>query len=462
MARKGRKSSPTAIAIILTMEYINEHHNFFTLLAIFSLAMQAFVLLKINGHYSIPSNFFALFWFLASSIPIALLPNAKIMPYGIAFISLNVFFFSLPSFIFKWQKVKRRVLPSAYNLDSNFLKLILVLCSISALALSSMHLYLNGFSPFEVFIDIFKQSNNFAFLRGQEKIRYGAIGQLFTLTAYAAAVIGGLCLNAEAKIKRQFIIVFLATSPCIYIMLTQSAKLYLFNGLVLFAGGILTQSVVAGTQFSKKKIVSALLFLLALSVLFLISTVSRFNDTGLDSFRFLKTINSYLLAEIFTFSDFFCFQIECGQHWQMYAQYKFPPGYFTFKFLYDWLSYSSPLPIGVYGESLNYPAHFQSNIYTVFRGLMYDFGIYGTLIFMFIFGLIFNWAYYRLISREFAPTMLVIYLTFLGFTCIGYLISIFMARYFLLLMLFIYIILWANYMLYSKNYRDFFNRKLKT
>jgi len=441
------------------MDFINEN-KLYTLLAILSLIAQAYTLIKINGAVSIPSNFFALFWSLAVSIPVLLLSQAELDPHGIAFISLCVFFFSLPSFIFRWRKVAKKILPFCYKFDSHFLKLILVLCFVFSFLFSSIQLYLNNFSLFMTPLDIPRQSNQFAVYRNQGLYQYGLIGQISTMVTLAAATIGGLILNTEVKIKRQFLIAFLALLPCVFVMLTQSSKIYFFNGIILFSGGIFAHSILAGTQFSKKKWLGILLFILLIAVLFLLSTFFRL-EPGFNALIFLKTINSYLFSEIYAFSDFFCYHIECNKYWQTYAKYDYPIGYFTFKSLYDWLSYSYPLPAGIYAESLNYPAYFESNLYTIFRGLIYDFGVYGTLVFMFLSGLLFNFFYYRLITKEFTPAMLVIYLTFLMYTCMGYLSSVFMSRYLLILIAFIYAILWANHVLYTKKCFDFFDGKAK-
>ena len=58
------------------------------------------------------------------------------------------------------------------------------------------------------------------------------------------------------------------------------------------------------------------------------------------------------------------------------------------------------VPLGVYDEYFNDPGVVTTNVYTVFRGLITDFGIAGSIIFLVVGGYLANGAYHRLVVRR--------------------------------------------------------------
>jgi hypothetical protein len=64
------------------------------------------------------------------------------------------------------------------------------------------------------------------------------------------------------------------------------------------------------------------------------------------------------------------------------------------------LGNETPVPIGVYSEYLSIPPYITTNIYTMFRGIIHDFGIGGSLVCLFIISYFTHISFRVLLSSE--------------------------------------------------------------
>ena len=83
------------------------------------------------------------------------------------------------------------------------------------------------------------------------------------------------------------------------------------------------------------------------------------------------------------------------------------------------------LPPGYFAEYFRDRAVLQTNIYTFFRGLIYDFGIAGALLFMLAGGLVMNLVFRSMLHHRSAPISQALYIGFAGFLYTSYIISLF-------------------------------------
>ena len=84
------------------------------------------------------------------------------------------------------------------------------------------------------------------------------------------------------------------------------------------------------------------------------------------------------------------------------------------------------VPPGVYNDYYFYGHVLKTNIFTIYRGLILDFGLYGTLIFWFCIGIISHLFFYALLTLK-RPVIAVVYFSIIfSFFYMSYIISIFM------------------------------------
>lgn len=167
--------------------------------------------------------------------------------------------------------------------------------------------------------------------------------------------------------------------------------------------------------------------------------------------RLFTLLLSYTCGQIYAFSDFFSnylgFKTEIN-YIHTYNSY----GLFTFRSISDLIRTAHPFPVGIFEDSFSYSNGIATNIFTIFRGLIYDFGLVGTICFMFIFGLVIHAFFYRLLffrNSFLACASFIITVVFIQFS---YLMSLFMARYAFLILGGLFIILWANNKYCKKTY----------
>ena len=82
------------------------------------------------------------------------------------------------------------------------------------------------------------------------------------------------------------------------------------------------------------------------------------------------------------------------------------------------------LPPGYFDEYIEIGSVLQTNIFTMFRGLIYDFGLVGSLAFMAGFGWISALVYRRMLTRAVAPVSQALYVLIWGVLYTSYIISL--------------------------------------
>jgi len=259
---------------------------------------------------------------------------------------------------------------------------------------------------------------------------------------------GGFIYYLESN--RYYKNIFLAISflPALYVMLTQSSKVVLFISLSYFIGSNVLMKLQSNQLklFDKKILIKFLIYGLILIVPIIISVISRGNDlligvSALD--LLLHSFNSYLLGSFFAFSDFFASYLGFDSLVE-YAHNVNYWGRYTFKPLFDAMDMGAVFPVGIFSEQYKITGLINTNIYTIFRGLIYDYGLFGSVVFIFISGLIINSAFYKLLCDKENFFLSIFFITSIVFIFFTDLMSLFMARYTLPVFVLLYVILKLN------------------
>lgn len=157
-------------------------------------------------------------------------------------------------------------------------------------------------------------------------------------------------------------------------------------------------------------------------------------------------LRSYAFGHLFAFSDWFdswldidtavsvarpsAPQLEGAAAPSGPFGYKNPQGltygFWTFMAVGKMIAkqYYASLPAGYYDEYFLSQGVLQTNNYTFFRGMIYDFSTFGALVFLFAMGVGLNFLYQRMLYSAYAPISQGIYIFFAGYLYTSYIISL--------------------------------------
>ena len=415
------------------------------------------------GTFLIPAGLFALAWFAFTLLPLVVLFSVPINSLAILYIVAAVFVFSLSALPFDWQGGLRRNLTKslpAAAFDSRFLKVALYLSVMASTSLSVVTMLINGFTIEQVIFDLIRTSGQYATLRGTVGLEYGILGVFNTMFMYLCPVLGGL--RALAPKRKWFFVVSMV--PSLFTMVIKSSKLVFLVSLCFYLSGALVARIYA-RQMSLPKVSGLpkmIIWAAIIIPLVLVSFVSRFTGFDLDNLGaiadpLLYDVRSYTLGQTYSFSDFFSHAIgyPCAT---VYNDDFTSYGAYTFFPILDMLGMGKGATL-IYDEAGWYKDVFQTNIFTFFRGLIDDFGVAGSLLFCFVFGTFAHAATYRLLTKTRAWFALAVFITVVVFILMGYLTSVFSARYAFLTAAVTWLLLNLNERLYRTGKRQPIPRK---
>ncbi len=424
---------------------------------IFSLLIlaQAYFIRRIVGTYIFPAALLSLVWFFYTFIPLVVLFSVPVNPIPVLYILVCVSAFSLSSLPFNWAQAYKNNKLKNYDdfskFNSKFIHYLFYISSVFSIIFSTIHIGSYGFDLNSILFNFLETSGRFAALRGSghwESNIWGSIAIFFT---YSTAILGGfLHLHQNTSAKR-ITILFIAFFPSIYFMVTQSAKLVVFFAIGFYLASVLLMKIYTNKLFlfrwqsTLKSIGFVLLLLPLISVSFLSrDSFSDFNDAEKVLSQLLRSINSYAFGQLYAFSDFFSFYLGIKSDINYLNDFN-AYGSYTFKSIVDIFGSSDKIfPPGVFEEYYFYKDIIVTNIYTIYRGLIYDFGGVGAIIFMFEIGFVIHSFFYLLLQSRKSLMACIVFIVSIVFIQGTYLYSVFMARYMYLILIAFTVILWIN------------------
>jgi oligosaccharide repeat unit polymerase len=369
---------------------------------------QAYALRRFVGTWLFPACLYGLLWFGLTFMPLVVLFSVPVEPHALGFILLCLLAFTVSALFFDWKTAFRKNAQKINTVEvtygSGFLKFTFHLSVAASLILITLNSYFQGISPHDLVFDLFASAQAYADMRYSDELKAALIERWSLVCVYLGATIGGLRSSCVAARERRHIIV-LSFMPSILVAITQSAKWPFLLSIVLFYSGMLVYRISSGKlQLLEKGRISSLAVYAA--IVFFIVTISfmsrglfRFDDFDLVMSKLIAYFASYSCAHIYAFSDWFAFFI--GGHSEIgYAHETVGHGFYTFATVFKMMGSQKVLPMGVYDDYYSYGELLTSNIFTIFRGLIMDFGLIGSVVFMFVVGLLFHGAFYFLLSRK--------------------------------------------------------------
>ncbi len=390
------------------------------------------VLRRRSGTWATPAALFCGFWFLFSFIPLLVLFYVPVNPLAIGYLFLCCLAFSLPALMTDWGPIQERNATYAEArrdyLAGRTIQIVFIGSFCISILFILLDLFVQGISLSQMVFNFFSSANTYLEKRYESDIKSNLFGQWGLITAYLCVTFGGL-LHAQASSSRQRgrILVMLMTPP-VLVMLVQSAKGLFFISIAILLGAHLVHRILSDQRphvdfMALARQAKYLVPVIPLTVLsFLTRGLYALGDTAEVMQRLISYLYSYAFLHIYAFSDWFTFRI--GQaSLQEYPSEPLTYGFYTFIAVFKLLGSDKFVPGGVYEEYFVFGDMSPGNIYTLYRGLITDFGLAGTLLMMIIFGAIFNAAYIRMLSVRYPTISIAVAFLFVQLLYTSYIIS---------------------------------------
>lgn len=391
----------------------------------------ALLLKRKCGSWLSPGGVWSLMWFLLTFIPLVAAPSVPANPLAILYIVAAALVFALPVLHTPWPDIWRAAhldTPDLYR--TKFLQVCYALVSIAALICVAINLSIQGVTLDRLSTDFLSVTNELIVDRYTESTVENVFSQLSNILTYCSAGLGGLVFFGVRRASSRFAVAVLTAAPPLALMTIAGAKGAIFLCMAIFYGALLAARIRTGRTdiVNRKGLVGLLLAVLILIPFVTVSFLARGlygATTNADiSAGLYRNFISYTSAHVYAFSDWFSWRI--GQQSALsYAEDDIGVGFNTFYSIFKALGSTKVVPPGFYDEYYQYSWYLQSNIYTVFRGLILDFTIGGSLVFMYTAGLSANSFFIFLIKSPRASWSMSLYMLFCGLAYTSFIISLF-------------------------------------
>lgn len=383
-----------------------------------------------------PASVFTLFWVFQILFIAIGGANYLLFKYtGILYILLCLYIFDLGystrlAFIDSIINKNKRVF---YNQNAKRVYFFVLLMSFIAFF---YNIYSHGFGR-QNLVDL----NSFMEFSNQSSVeRYsgddesGFVLRVLGVNNYACAILGGMSYYLFEGRKR--VISYLALIPLVFGGLTAGAKMGIITGTFLWLIGLVVASQLMDkqTKFNLKKVLFIVVAFFAFISLLIIVMMFRIGTFDVDTMYvvFGKAV-SYILGHLPAFDLWFSSYEE--------SLSELTGGGKTFFGITNTLGllkrengiFTNSVEVSIDGD--------ETNVYTIFRFFIEDFGIFGTIIFVFCMGIVCRLIYSFFINKKnviMSSTLLCGIYFFISWSFVS---SIFAYATFILLFVYLYILL---------------------
>jgi oligosaccharide repeat unit polymerase len=395
--------------------------------------LNAFGMRRLVGTWLFPACIFAVFWFLFTFLPLAALTDLPIDPRGTAFILCFTLAFSASSLAgFRWRwafkQNELKAAPEEY-FNTRFLRTTLAASSALALVCFAINMRIQGFSFSDLFLHSIETAASYSSRRGQYELTPNIASKIELTFAYLAATLGGLLFGSSKSRRQAALAMTGAFLPAIASLLLESAKGLLFQFIALFFGCVLVTRLFKRKLYlmnasDARRVALAILILVPLTaVSFLSRGLFGVSDASVVAQELPRYFASYAFGHLYAFSDWLSFSTG-GQSTVNYAADPSGHGFYTFTPLFKLFGSTREAPafddVFVGGNIL------LGNIYTMFRGLILDFGIVGSMVYAFLSGVVIHLGFYYLLVKRRPVISVAFFIYVIGYFYSSALISFFM------------------------------------
>ncbi|MEL4202815.1 O-antigen ligase [Plesiomonas shigelloides] len=388
----------------------------------------AWLCAKFIGFWLNPASIISSFWFIVIVIPLFIGFYAPVNPLAILFILIWVIVFTLPIYMFDWRyavyknKVKINFI---FLFESRFIVCCFLFLVLVCLVSYFFDLLSQGFKVAD-FKSVISIASAYTNKRYSDELNITVFSKLAVFTSFPVVMLGGLIYGA----KKRRTILFFSFLPSFFALFFQSAKGLLFVSAFLFIGGILVTSLFRSDFRLVKGRINKRIVMLGFVVI--LSVIVSFLSRGLDKLPveqmidgLIRYLTTYSSGHLFAFSDWFDYKIgypHINKYHDIENGYSY--GMYTFMSIFKLFGRGGNIPLGIYDEFYSYGDYiFMTNIYTIFRGMILDFGFLGSVLFSLFLGYCFTVSFYRLLVNQFPSFHITLFVFFIGAIYQSYLIS---------------------------------------
>ena len=396
----------------------------FILFAILFSLISVLAALRLHDRWD-PARYFLIFWGGQVLLIYLAFHNKYIFSgYGLAYISATCLIFSLGTLLGRYFGSGKETETVKYELNEKRALLFLKGGFILAIANVVWGIYVNGFNLRELisFRILMELNNAAAENRYTEAVQSSALSQLTLIFVYLTPLLGGYLLPLIKGKKRFWC--YLALLPALLISITQAVKTGLITSVALWATGVLVSAFANNREFISIKLKSVLKLGAVVVLFFAILFVSMVFRTGKFDKEVVEVIGDkfiiYAFGHVPAFDMWFTDNI---------GELEPTGGVKTFYGITNFLGIAER-KTGVFTEHLffgkaspgNILPDTDSNVYTLFRFLLEDFGFIGSLLVIMITGLISGYAW-TMVRRQqnlrLAQTILISVLFFIAWSFVA-------------------------------------------
>ncbi len=415
---------------------------------------QAWVVRLWAGTWLVPGAVFGLFWFVYTAIPLLMIPDAPVHAVAVGYLFACCVVFSTGAAVFDWQAARKIFVDraAASALGSPVLKSGFYLASSLTLIFMAIDISIQGFGWRDVVFDLLNTANQYMSRRYSETLVSNVYGRMSYALIYPAAILGGFVYAADSKKPKSRGVLLLALAPSLVTLLIHGAKGNLFLVLAFFwaATAIVKLQSGASRQGGWRAYRGMLVWAAVFFVLVAVSFISRGSYQGSDTALIVKVLvkyfASYSAAHLYAFSDWFAYRTGV-ESVLSYSDSLGDSGFYTFTAVARWLGVTTEVPPGVYEEYFRYKDIIQSNIFTMYRGLINDFGFAGSLIVMLVMGFLLHFIHYAMMVARGSVIATVVFVHSVGFYYTSFIVSLGIWNSFYVSMILVALALWTNQVL---------------
>lgn len=366
-----------------------------------------------------PGVIYALFWSAYLAISALCVPSLAVPVVGIIYLQFAALFVFLGSQLGVSRFGGSPVRPSARGVpNAQVLKRgTQIFYALLAVFLSSLYLHwrYQGMLLSDYATNYFATVLEVIGRRYAGQIQANPFQALFLSILYPISALGGMLVGWRVRTIR--LISVMSFVPGAILLFGEGNKGALPVQVFMFFGGILGSRLRLGDDISRlrlPKLTTVGFVGAALSAAILLGFAVRGIDIFDDGDVVVSNLLSYTVTHPFAFSDWVSRYLG-GESSLHYYDVVAPAGYYTFTPLFNLFGVSIELPEGTYAEYFSHGELLAGNVYTMYRGLILDFGVAGSLLAMTLLGLVFGQIFRQCRFRRWAPVSATLYCFSFGF-----------------------------------------------
>ncbi|HTF96209.1 MAG TPA: O-antigen polymerase [Cellvibrio sp.] len=342
-----------------------------------------FIRLQAASH---PAFLFSIYWFAILVFAEILSGHQLNIDFAAIYILAAVLAFSGPALLFK-----RVAMPVHNSIDNKprFLSMVFIVLLIVVITGIIFHIQAQGLSITTALKEPDKFGGDFIGLRYNGKVVSTLYIQIATSLNFVCASICGLIVANDRRYFTPALFTIAAFIPSITTMFLLGDKGTLPQSIAFYCGGLFVGWIKEGkTSIMTKR--TALFFSIGICVLIpiviiamIIKIIGKFQIPNSQIIESLQDyLRSYSIGGVYAFSDWLRWHVFEQQVNTNYIQQTDTLGVLTFWGLAKYLPTTYQMPAGYYLEYFEVEGVVRTNVYTAFRGLIIDFSLPGSLIFL--------------------------------------------------------------------------------